>query len=114
MGLSSLGVRAFSPLLLASCMQPTPFGTDAEEHDLNAVNVARLLARESAGPLRFVALGDSHQAYDELERTVEQINARTDIDLVVHVGDISNLGLLQEFEWTERVLARLNVPVLVA
>lgn len=33
---------------------------------------------------------------------------------MIHVGDSTNLGLLQEFEWTQRALSRLRVPALVA
>ena len=104
---------AFAVLALTSCMEPTPFGTDTLDHDLNRTNSERLLASAGPTPLRFVALGDTHDAYDELLRTIEQINATPDVDFVVHVGDTTNFGLLKEYEWTQRALARLRVPVLV-
>lgn len=53
-------------ILLVSCMAPTPFGTDVEEYDLNSKNLERLATTPSSIPLRFIALGDTHDAYDSL------------------------------------------------
>lgn len=107
------GALTVAALALASCMDPTPFGTDTQDHDLNRANSEQLLATPGSGPLRFVAIGDTHDAYDELARTVEHINSRDDVDFVVHVGDVTNLGLLKEFEWTQEALSRLTMPVFV-
>lgn len=103
-----------SIVALAGCFEPTPFGTNAPDSDLNAKNQARLLASENPGPLTFVALGDTHDDYDALAEAIEHINARGDVQFVLHAGDLTNLGLLQEFDWTQRALERLDAPVLVA
>lgn len=100
-------------LALGACMTPTPFGSDVDQRGLNAAALERLNDPSSSDRLTFVALGDSHDAYDELLDAVEAINRMPDVSFVVHTGDVSNYGLRQEFEWTERALSRLRVPALV-
>jgi predicted phosphodiesterase len=98
----------------SACLTPTPFGGDPEEVDLNAKNLERLKNASVAlgESFRFVALGDTHAEYDELERSVRAINAQGDVDLVVHMGDQTNQGLLREFEWEHEVMGELEPPVL--
>lgn len=98
---------------LHGCIRSTPFGTEPRDTDLTAKNLARLAALEPAPfPFKFVALGDTHDAYDELADAVRRINARDDVSFVLHAGDISDLGLLNEMEWTQAQLEDLRVPVL--
>jgi 3',5'-cyclic-AMP phosphodiesterase len=104
---------AFAPLALCACWQPTPFGTGPQDQQLNAEGVAQLAERASARP-RFVAIGDSHSAYDELADTMRDVAGRPDIDFVAHLGDLSDVGLQQELAWTERALAESHKPTLVA
>jgi Icc-related predicted phosphoesterase len=96
----------------AACLTPTPFGTESEATDLNAKNVARLASAPTDGiRLRLVVFGDTHQEYDELARTVRAINRGPALDLVVHLGDQTNQGLLQEYEWEHSVLQELAPPI---
>jgi 3',5'-cyclic-AMP phosphodiesterase len=96
----------------AACLTPTPFGTESEATDLNAKNVARLDGAPTDGiRLRLIAFGDTHQEYDELARTVRAINGGPPLDLVVHLGDQTNQGLLQEYEWEHSVLQELVPPI---
>lgn len=96
------------------CVQATPFGTAPDEHDLNARNVEALFALESNAAPRFAALGDSHAALDELGDLADAIGRRTDIQFVAHAGDLTDTGLLWEFEWAQSALARSGKPTFVA
>ena len=98
---------------LAGCWQPTPFGVDPDEHDLNARAVAELSEYDSNAP-RFVAIGDTHRAYDELAQAMRGVAGQPEIDFVAYVGDASDLGLQQELEWTQEALAQAGKPTLVA
>lgn len=98
---------------LSGCMTPTPYGADVDEQQLNKVASQNLQKPRSPERLRFVALGDSHDAYDELWDTVGAINQLPDVDFVVHAGDISDYGLAQEYEWSGRALSGLRVPAFV-
>jgi predicted phosphodiesterase len=95
----------------SGCLQVTPFGSEPENRDLTAKNLEALAARpERSGPIKIAALGDTHDDYDRFAKAVELINARGDIDLVLHAGGMSDRGLLQELEWTAEILTRLEMP----
>lgn len=98
---------------LVGCMEMSPFEVDLEDdqRDKTSENLARLAGRpDPVGRWRFAFLSDSHQEYDELAAVVDALNARTDIELVLHGGDITDVGLRAEFVWTLEELERLDRP----
>ncbi len=99
-------------LALASCLRFTPFATDPSVTDLTKTNLERLAQKQQTVPFSFVAMGDTHDGYDELSHAVDVINARNDIDFVLVAGDMSDRGLLGEFELTQARLGDIRVPVL--
>ncbi len=110
--LRRLTVSLLTVSAAAACLTPTPFGTESEATDLNAKNVARLEQTPVDGvQLRLVAFGDTHADYDNLVRTVRAINRGPSLDLVIHLGDQTNQGLLQEYEWEHSVLQELHAPL---
>lgn len=60
--------------------------------------------------IRFAFTGDTQRFYDETEDFVEDVNARTDIDFVIHGGDVSDFGMKKEFLWLEERMSKLKVP----
>ncbi|MEZ4228985.1 MAG: metallophosphoesterase [Polyangiaceae bacterium] len=98
-------------LLSTACLTATPFDDDLDvEGDVNARAIERI-RREPATPnFKFVAIGDTHDAYDETERAVAAINRRSDIRFVLHAGDLTDLSLNAEFERAHRILRELDVP----
>jgi hypothetical protein len=81
------------------------------ERDVNAHNIERIESRcNGKTTLRFVVMGDSQRWYDETEDFVDAVNARTDVDFVIHGGDISDFGVTNEFLWQRDIMNRLNVP----
>ena len=104
-------------LMLASCdvIDYHPYDTRVSgAHNLTQTNVERI-EEVCAGrdTLRFVLISDTQRWYDETERAVESINARTDIDFVVHCGDVSDFGVTREFELQRNILQRLRMPYVV-
>lgn len=94
-------------------MEMSPFEVDLEDGQQNktAENLLRLQSRPGpVGRWRFAFLSDSHQEYDHLAAIVDALNARTDIELVLHGGDITDVGLRAEYVWTLDVLERLERP----
>lgn len=81
------------------------------ETDINATNMAQI---ESAcldkDTLRFITTGDSQRWYDETVDFVDHVNQRTDIDFVIHGGDLSDFGMTDEFLWQRDILNGLTVP----
>ena len=104
-------------LLLTACdiIDYHPYDTRTSgPHHLNASNIQRIeklyAGRDS---VRFVLISDTQRWYDETREAVKSINARGDIDFVLHCGDISDFGVTREFELQRDILCKLNVPFVV-
>jgi hypothetical protein len=116
-------MRRVLPAIVAAagqlgCLTATPFGSAVadEDRDTIAKNLARLLeAGPVAPPFTFVALGDTHSELDDLADTVAILgSSRGDARFVVHTGDLTDNGLLVEFEWAKERLDRLPMPYLTS
>lgn len=83
-------------------------------HGINAQNIARIEAATAGrDSVRFVLFSDTQRWYDETKAAVRSINARTDIDFVLHCGDISDFGATHEFEAQRDILELLRTPYVV-
>lgn len=93
------------PLLAAGCdhIEYHPYDTDISgEQNINAKNIARIEAAcRGRQTVRFAMISDTQRWYDETEKAVEALNARDDIDFVLHGGDLSDFGLKKEFMWRD-------------
>ena len=112
-----IGAASASFLLLLSCRQfeyspyviPLSDGGDARL----AAALDRIALTD--GPQRgysFAVIADIQSAYDELKDCVRRVNADTGIRFVFVAGDLTQYGLLREFEWVRDGLDRLHVPYL--
>ncbi|RIV19903.1 metallophosphoesterase [Fibrisoma montanum] len=66
-----------------------------------------------AQPIRFAFVTDTHvgapeTAAEDLQRTVNDINAQSDIDFVVFTGDVTDFGTEQEFVTARRIIDGLT------
>jgi Icc protein len=78
--------------------------------NINAKNLERLLSLPKDDTIRFVLSGDSQRAYDDLVPFVKAVNNIKGLDFLILNGDITDFGLLMEFERVHKILTRLNVP----
>jgi 3',5'-cyclic AMP phosphodiesterase CpdA len=90
-----------------------------EERNLTSKNLKRLAAADrpsvsADAPLTFAFLSDTHDGYDEFDHIVAAINARSDIELTLHGGDVTDFGTKLEYVWAQESLATLRAPFLVA
>lgn len=101
-------------LALAGCdlIEYHPYDTRFDgPTGINAANVARIEeACRGRSRIRFAVVSDTQRWYDETRDCVGSINARADIDFVVHCGDLSDFGLTKEFVWMRDELQRLRPP----
>lgn len=77
-------------LLLTACqVEYHPYDTRIDgPTNVNARNIARIEAAcEGRRTIRFAQISDTQRWYDETEDAVKAINARDDIDFVIHTGD---------------------------
>lgn len=108
--------------LLALLFISIIFGCNADEYSPNQTfnrNSAHasnekqlaLLAKKPAGNvIRLVISGDTQRSYAETKLFVDHVNARNDIDFVILNGDISDFGLLAEFDGIYKIYERLDIP----
>lgn len=81
------------------------------ETDINRKNIERIQRDcEGKDTLRFIMMGDSQRSLDETQDFVRVVNNRTDVDFVIHGGDMADFGMKKEFEWTHEIMSKLNVP----
>lgn len=100
--------------LLCSCsmIEVHPYDTVISgERDINKKNIVRIEASlEGKSSFTFAVISDTQRWYDETEDAVKAINARNDIDFVIHCGDQADFGLTDEFMLMRDILNRLKVP----
>lgn len=104
-------------LIIVSCGRLTnsPYEVHVDRLNLNQKNLSVILesSREIKGPEDYTiaVISDTHDYYDGLDKQVSFINSRyEDIDFVIVTGDMSNVGLVSEFQETKKRLDRLRIP----
>lgn len=76
----------------------------------NEKQIAKLHQRTPGNTIRVAISGDTQRSYAETRLFVDHVNARSDIDFVILNGDISDFGLLAEFNGIYDIYNRLDVP----
>lgn len=85
------------------------------DKNVNATNIKKIeSAVKGKDTIRFAVISDSHQWLNDLVKEVNDINEKSDsIDFVVHLGDVTDFGATQEFQWTREKLQKLKRPFVV-
>jgi Icc protein len=78
--------------------------------DVNAKQISRLPYKPIGASVRIAVSGDTQRKYHEAQQFVDHINSRNDIDFVFLNGDISDFGLLLEFDGIYQIYSKLRVP----
>jgi 3',5'-cyclic-AMP phosphodiesterase len=77
---------------------------------INETNLAWLHSLPGDDTITIAFVGDSQRFYDELSDFIDTVNAIQSIDFVLLAGDISDFGLLEEFEMISEKMAALKKP----
>lgn len=103
-------------LVLCGCgnIEYSPWQSNPPNDNLTAKHLARLAAQENISDKSFkvAIVGDPQAVVGSLDKAVGIINARDDIDFTLLVGDLTDRGMMQEFVWIDRVVAKLEKPIL--
>lgn len=94
----------------------SPYLADTPERKLNVLQRQNLISVNSrfGNDFKIAVLSDTHDYYDELARQIGFINRRSsEFAFVVITGDLTNLGLLREYEKSYELLSKLKVPYFV-
>lgn len=82
--------------------------------NINSTNITRIeTATAGRDTIRFGVFSDTQRWYDETHDAVVSLNHRSDIDFVIHCGDLTDFGISKEFEWQRDILQGLRVPYVV-
>ncbi len=112
--LKQISVLFFALAALTACdkleYHPYDLRFDGARH-VNVQNAARIEA-DLAGrdSVTFAFISDTQRWYDETADAVRSINAREDVDFVLHGGDLTDFGVTSEFVWMRDELEKLRVP----
>jgi 3',5'-cyclic AMP phosphodiesterase CpdA len=112
----ALQVFAASTLVLgAACLEYSPHALpmDESERDLHRKAVLRLEATPPPAVLKFAVIGDTQLRFDEARAAVAAANRIDGLGFVVQLGDLTHVGLLQEYRAMREVLDELSVPYFV-
>ena len=81
------------------------------EKGINAKHIAVIEdALRAKDTVRVAFISDTHDWYSEAKDEVEVLNQRTDIDFVVHCGDLTDTGTDKEYKWARSILDGLQHP----
>lgn len=110
-----------STLLFVACEDMFDYSTyvvdfKGNDKDVNQTNIQKLLEQDVNDTIRIAFTGDTHRFFDEFEycvNAVNHINKNNPVDFVIHVGDIADFGLPQQYIWANSFLLNLDIPYLV-
>ena len=107
-----IGMISMSLVACKDVFDVHPYDVDFDgEERINERNMALIEKQcRNSDTIRFVVTGDTQGWYDETSDMVDDINAKGNIDFVIHGGDLSNYGVTREFVLQRDILKRLDMP----
>lgn len=102
-------------LATASCddafeYSPNQVFDDDSSIGLNGKYIDSLLSTPPGDTIAIAFVGDTQRFYAELDAFVDKVNHIHSLDFLVLAGDISDFGLLEEYEQVNKRLKRINKP----
>ncbi|MCU4176160.1 metallophosphoesterase family protein [Carboxylicivirga sp. N1Y90] len=113
------GIVAFILLMtIASCdylFEYSPYQNIVKakwkQQNVKSIEKLALVDNRAFESFKVGLISDSHTYYDELEKQIDYLNTRKDLDFIIHLGDITLSSNIREFEWYSELVNRINVPV---
>ncbi|MFC6996637.1 metallophosphoesterase family protein [Rufibacter roseus] len=104
-------------LVISSCDEmfeyhPNQIRLNRHEKNLTQKYLNKIESQSLEDTLRLLVMGDTQRFYDATVDFVEKANSFQNIDFVIHLGDISDFGMSQEFRWVHDILKDLRWPYL--
>lgn len=93
----------------------SPYSADFPDLKLNNSSMTRILSEEPSMPASFkiAFIADTHSYYTDTEKLIKKINSTGPYAFVIIAGDISDNGLVDEYNQARRIFNGLNFPYLV-
>ncbi|HXH74819.1 MAG TPA: metallophosphoesterase [Bacteriovoracaceae bacterium] len=102
--------------LFISCkFTHSPYQVGQQKLLQNETNLSTILRDQAlTGPdFKIAFLSDTHNYYEDLRDLVKTVNNNGPYSFVIVTGDLTNHGLLEEYQKTKELLNDLNFPYLV-
>lgn len=104
----------FSVLILHGCdhfeYSPNQESDRDSPRNINERSLERLKSASIDDTIVIALTGDSQRFYDNVDRFVSRVNEIPEVDFILLNGDISDFGMLKEYEWVHRSFSKLNKP----
>jgi len=108
------GILFFTSCEKAFDYSPFIIDFDEENSNVNSKSIAKIAKQDNSDNVITIAFtGDSHRSFDDLDAfvsSVNDLNKDTQVDFVVHVGDLADFGLPKQYLWSNEYLLKLDVP----
>lgn len=106
-------MRLLIMLTFLGCGGPSPWHADPKYTDLTQKHLQKLSQHEQEhmAPFTFAIVGDSQVALEGFDKARKHIN-KSNADFTVILGDITDRGLNEEWDWVGDIINRFNKPVL--
>ena len=95
---------------------PWDVNVDAEYQDLTRKHLDALYARDPIvnddGDFTFAIVGDPQGTPADFKAAIDEINRHDNVNFILILGDMTDYGLLHEYEWAAQVIVESSVPVL--
>lgn len=107
-------IQIFILFCYCDIIQYSPYEIDIKDKHSNLTEIDRIKEVYSEMPdtMRFAFLTDIHENYDELKRAVSSINKQKSLLFVVCGGDVTNSGLVQQYNWYVDIINECRYPFL--
>jgi predicted phosphodiesterase len=107
-------IQIFILYCYCDIIQYSPFEIDvkAKHPNLSEINRIKEMYSEKPDTLRFAFLTDIHENHDELKRAISSINKQKSLMFVVCGGDVTNGGLVQQYNWYVDIIKECRYPFL--
>ena len=91
----------------------SPYDTDVASEDININSISQISENtEPADTCKFALISDPHTYYDELADAIKSINQQEGLQFIACCGDVTDLGLRQEFIWYRDIIMDSQYPVI--
>lgn len=105
--------------LVASCeeiIEYSVFDADVKSEKLNILNCGKLSCDgiPVTDTVKFAVFSDVHEYYDEMSAAIKSINQQPDLQFVICGGDITNSGMVREFQWYADIARKSKYPIFTA
>ena len=99
---------------LFSCgrLEYSPWSVDVPDTKLNNKNLYLISKQRQEYPFKVALLADPQGHIQDFRKQLELLNSRDDISFTVVLGDLTDYGLKEEFEWVLNASRISNAPIL--